>query len=95
MKDYNVLLIAVGIILILSIHTMTNANGLNYFSESENSTSVELLDKMTYMCMQMDALDGLDKIADEDKKQQCIELLDRADYFDRQELIQRYGEFDD
>lgn len=94
MNNYNNLFLAGGILLLSSIFLIIQASGQNYFNNLGNNESEELIDKMTYMCMQMENLDGLDKIVDEGKKQQCIDLLDNADYSDRQKLLQTYGEFD-
>lgn len=94
MNNSNNLLLAGGILLLFSNLLITQVYGQNYFNKVGNNESEELNDKMTYMCMQMENLDGLDKIVDKGKKQQCIDLLDNSDYFDRQELLKRYGEFD-
>jgi hypothetical protein len=44
--------------------------------------------------MQMEELDGLDQMEDETQKERCESLLENLNSFERQELIDKYGELD-
>jgi hypothetical protein len=50
-----------------------------------DKSPTEQTDKMTFICMHLENIDTID----EENEEQCHPLLDRADYFDRQKLIDK------
>ena len=92
------LLVVLSLSLLLLVPVVSvSAQTENNFGENVREDYIdklkELQDKMTYMCMQGEAYEELDTLTDKEKKK-CEELLDKADYFDRQKLIEKYGKLD-
>jgi hypothetical protein len=65
------------------------------FREGEQESTlaaaiVNMTDEMKYLCLEMDAKDGIDQIEDKEQQKQCEEFLDKVSIYEIRELIDKY-----
>ena len=75
---------------IMNVYTQIDTDSIG---ETVNS----YFDEFSYLCLNMENLDGLDEDndqVDEKIKQDCKEQLSSIDIIKKKELIQKYGELD-
>ena len=53
---------------------------------------VNLTDKMKFLCLHIDAKDGIDQMEDKEQQKQCEEFLDKVSIYEIKELIDKYLE---
>ena len=90
------LVVGAGILLVSLVQTNVlafNSGSFDKFADRQQSATYNLIDKMTYLCLQMEKSDGLDQL-EQDKQQRCNSLLDKLDLEDEQRLIEKYGEIE-
>jgi hypothetical protein len=58
--------------------------------EENTEVIVNLTDKMKYLCLQIDAKDGIDQMEDKEQQKQCEEFLDKVSIAEMKELIEKY-----
>ena len=61
------------------------------YQERQESTAevVNMTDKMKFLCLQIDAKDGIDQIEDKVQQKQCEEFLDKVSIYKLKDLIER------
>jgi hypothetical protein len=69
-------------------------NAYAHFDKSkERQVSIEevnMTDKMKYLCLQIDAKDGIDKMKDKEQQKQCEEFLAHVSISEIKDLIDKY-----
>ena len=61
--------------------------------QEENTEAPEVInltDKMKYLCLHIDAKDGIDQMEDKEQQKQCEEFLDKVSIYEIKELIDKY-----
>jgi hypothetical protein len=56
----------------------------------EEEEEVNLTDERKFLCLQIDAKNGIDQIEDKEQQKQCEEFLDKVSIYEIRELIDKY-----
>ena len=58
--------------------------------EGTLAAAVNMTDEMKYLCLQIDAKDGIGQMKDKEQQKQCEEFLDKVSIYEMRKLIDKY-----